>query len=242
MSEVTVRQLKHTYSERTVVDIDDLFVAPGEIVAIVGPSGAGKSTLMRLIALLERPTTGTAEVRLNGASVTYDSVSIDERRKMVMVFQRPSLLSRSVYDNVAYPLRLRGNRNGHKLITHALERVSMLPLADSNPGQLSGGELQRVALARALVLNPALMVLDEPTANLDPANIRIIEGLIREQNAEHGTTMLIVTHNIFQAKRLAHRVGLMIGGKLIEITDTETFFNNPTDPRTRDFVAGDLIY
>jgi tungstate transport system ATP-binding protein len=169
-------------------------------------------------------------------------VTIDQRRRMVMVFQRPSLLSRSVYDNVAYPLRLRGNRDGHKRITRALERVSMLPLADSTPQQLSGGELQRVALARALVLNPRLMVLDEPTANLDPTNIRIIEGLIREQNAEQGTTILIVTHNIFQAKRLAHRVGLMIGGQLVELTTTETFFNNPTDDRTHAFVSGDLIY
>jgi tungstate transport system ATP-binding protein len=159
-----------------------------------------------------------------------------------MVFQRPSLLSRTVYDNVAFPLRLRGSNDHQDKIKQALERVDMLPLVDAKPHQLSGGELQRVALARVLVLNPAVMVLDEPSANLDPANIRIIETLIKEQNALHGTTILVVTHNIFQAKRLAHRVGLMMGGELVELCDVDTFFNSSADPRTRAFVSGDFIY
>ncbi len=98
--------------------------------------------------------------------------------------------------------------------------------------------MQRVALARALVIEPRVLLLDEPTANLDPYNVGLIEEIIRGQNARHGTTSVIVTHNVFQAKRLAHRVGLMLSGSLIELADTATFFNKPSDPRTAAFVRG----
>lgn len=239
---IRVQNLQHRYENRLIVSVDALDVSQGEIVAIVGPSGAGKSTLMRLLALLERPTEGAVEVTINGRRLTLDTLSIAERRELVMVFQRPSLLSRSVYDNIAYPLRIRGSNHNHQKIMQALEKVDMRSLAHARPQQLSGGEFQRVAIARALVLNPAILVLDEPTANLDPANIRILESLIREQNEQHGTTILTVTHNIFQAKRLAHRVGLIINGELVEMSDVETFFNAPVDARTRAFVTGDFVY
>jgi tungstate transport system ATP-binding protein len=239
---ITVKNLRHRYGERVVVNIDALEITRGEIAAIVGPSGAGKSTLMRLLALLEPPTEGSIQININGGQVSSDTVSIEERRQMVMVFQRPSLLSRSVYDNVAYSLRIRGNGNIHEKVMQVLQRVDMQSLANVKPRQLSGGELQRVAIARALVLNPALLVLDEPTANLDPANIRLLEELFTEQNEQHGTTILIVTHNIFQARRLARRVGLMIGGELVEISDVDTFFNHPQDARTSAFVSGDFVY
>ena len=102
--------------------------------------------------------------------------------------------------------------------------------------------MQRVALARALVIRPRVLLLDEPTANLDPYNVGLIEEIVRGHNAEHGTTVILVTHNVFQARRLAHRAGLLLGGKLIELADTDTFFTAPSDPRTAAFVRGDMVY
>lgn len=106
---------------------------------------------------------------------------------------------------------------------------------------LSGGEAQRVALARVLVYDPDLILLDEPTANLDPANTLIIEGALRNANLQ-GKTIVLVTHNIFQARRLAKRVGLLLEGEMVEVQETERFFNSPMDQRTRRFISGDLVY
>ena len=117
----------------------------------------------------------------------------------------------------------------------------MTPLAEAHPRTLSGGEAQRVAIARALVLEPRVLLFDEPTANLDPYNVRIIEKLVKEQNQDYGTTIVLVTHDIFQAKRLATRVGLLVNGELIEVAPADEFFNTPKDPRTAAFLAGDLI-
>jgi tungstate transport system ATP-binding protein len=118
----------------------------------------------------------------------------------------------------------------------------MAGLANARPRTLSGGELQRVALARALVLEPRVLLLDEPTANLDPANVRLIETLIREQRERAGTTVVLVTHNVFQARRLATRVALLLDGELVETAPAQVFFTAPQDPRTAAFMSGDLVY
>jgi tungstate transport system ATP-binding protein len=107
---------------------------------------------------------------------------------------------------------------------------------------LSGGEAQRVALARAMILQPDVLLLDEPTANLDPYNVGLIEDIVRSLNREQGTTIVLVTHNVFQAKRLAHRVALLLEGQVVEIGDVETFFQSPRDPRTAAFVRGEMVY
>jgi tungstate transport system ATP-binding protein len=230
------------YGARTVLRIPDLTITPGEIFALVGPSGAGKSTLLRLLALLEAPSRGQVYFHVNERRTSYASASIDDRRQATMVFQRPVLLSRSVRANVAYGLRLRGEHDGRARIDAALERVGLSALADAQPRTLSGGEMQRVALARALVLEPRALLLDEPTANLDPANVRLIEKLVHEQHDMFGTTIILVTHNIFQARRLATRVGLMLDGELIEVAPAADFFNTPQDPRTVSFLSGDFVY
>jgi tungstate transport system ATP-binding protein len=242
MSIYTVDELTHRYGERTVLKIDSLCVEPGQILALIGPSGAGKSTLLRLLGLLEEPTQGEVKMQLNGHTITSLTASIDIRRKVTMVFQRPVLLSSSVRANIASGLRIRGQRNYAKRVDQVLDRVSLMPLADAKAHTLSGGEMQRVAIARALILEPQILLLDEPTANLDPYTVRLIEDLIREQNQQYGTTIVLVTHNVFQAQRLATHVALVLDGELIEYAPTESFFNTPHDPRTSAFVSGELVY
>jgi tungstate transport system ATP-binding protein len=236
----TLQDVRQIYGQRTVLQLDSLKIHQGETFTLVGPSGAGKSTLLRLLALLERPTHGTVALMLNNQSYTHDNLTLAVRRRLGMVFQQPALLSRSVRYNIAYGLTLRGQRNWQPAVNNMLERVSLTQVADAPAHTLSGGEKQRVAIARALVLNPDMLILDEPTANLDPYNIRIIEDLVRESTAN--TTVIMVTHNIFQARRLADRVALLLEGELVEIAPNEQFFNQPQDKRTAAFVNGDLIY
>jgi tungstate transport system ATP-binding protein len=228
------------YNGRVVLDVDHLQVRRGEILGLVGPSGAGKSTLLRLLAFLERPTVGRLDYQNRPCVETWPD--LDTRRRVTMVFQNPHLLRRSVIDNVAYGLNIRGRENGREDVTQILRRLGLQDLAEAKAHTLSGGEAQRVALARALVLQPDILLLDEPTSNLDPYNIKLIEEIVRRTNDEDGTTVVIVTHNVFQARRLAHRAGLLLSGELVEVAETESFFTQPQDPNTAAFVRGDMIY
>ena len=231
--------LRKSYDGRVVVDLERLEVRPGEVLALVGPSGAGKSTLLRLLNFLEPPSAGT--ITYGGRSFRDHRVPISVRREITTVFQRPALLRGSVRRNVAYGLKLRGRRD-ERLVQQMLEQVGLDALARARAQRLSGGEMQRVALARALVIRPTVLLLDEPTANLDPCNVALIEDIVRRQNREAGTTVVLVTHNVFQARRLATRVGLMLSGRLIEIGPTPQFFDSPADPRTAAFVRGEIVY
>lgn len=238
-----LENIRQTYGERTVLDVPSLTINAGEILALVGPSGAGKSTLLRLLALLENPAEGRLRLELDGQTTNPEVAPLAARRKVTMAFQRPLLLQRTVAANVAYGLRLRGDTPGDAArVDEALARVGLSALAKAQPDTLSGGEMQRVALARALVLEPRVLLLDEPTANLDPYNVRLIEELVVEQNEKHATTVVIATHNIFQAKRLAQRVALLWEGHLVEVAETAAFFDAPQDPRTAAFVRGDLVW
>lgn len=232
--------LTHRYGPRTVLHPLNLEIAAGEVLALVGPSGAGKSTLLRLLAFVETASAG--QLTFAGTPVLPNGPPLAQRRRVTLVFQRPALLRRSVYDNVAYGLRLRGERDGRPQIEAALQRVGLTQLAQAQAQSLSGGEAQRVALARALILEQQVLLLDEPTANLDPYHVRLIEEQVRAQNITRQTTVILVTHNLFQARRLAHRVGLLLDGHLIEVAPTADFFERPRDPRTRAFVAGEMVY
>jgi tungstate transport system ATP-binding protein len=233
-----LKHVEHHYGTRTVVKLPALEIFEGEIFALVGPSGAGKSTLLRLLALLEMPSQGV----LTYHGVTAAAASLDQRRQIALLAQRPVMISRSVYDNVAYGLRLRGQADSSSKINRMLEGVSLGMMAKAHPRTLSGGEIQRVALARTLILDTPVLLLDEPTANLDPANVRLIEALIRDHHQRNRTTIILVTHHIFQARRLADRVGLMLDGELIEVAASRDFFEQPSDPRTAGFISGELPY
>lgn len=210
--------VQQRYGDRTVLDVD-VNVDDSDVLALVGPSGAGKSTLLRLLNFLEPPSAGTISYC---GKMMPGTVPLATRREVTTVFQRPVLLHATVWDNVAYGIRLRGQRPDGA-VDAMLEEVGLSNLARHTARTLSGGEMQRVALARALVVKPRVLLLDEPTANLDPYNVGLIEDIIRRSNTERGTTIVLVTHNVFQAHRLARRTGLMLSGKLIELTDTKTF-------------------
>ena len=232
--------LKKIYKDRTVLDVQELEIQRGEVLGLVGPSGAGKSTLLRLLAFLESPSIG--QLYFHDRLCNGGWPQLTERRKVTMLFQDPHLLRRTVYDNVEYGLKLRGNKNGNHLVNDMIRQLGLSELSAAQARTLSGGEAQRVALARSLVLQPQVLLLDEPTSNLDPFNINLIEEMISRVNREQGMTIVIVTHNIFQARRLADRVGLLMGGKLVEVGDTVEFFENPQRPETTAFVKGDIVY
>mgnify|MGYP001157929416 FL=1 len=238
----SVNDIEQQYQGRSVLRVAQMCIETGEVLAFVGPSGAGKSTLLRLLALLETPTRGALTLSLDGVTYPSHSVPIDVQRQIAMVFQRPALLSRTVRANVAAGLRFRGERDTHARVDEALARVALTHLADAYPRTLSGGEMQRVAIARALVLQPRILLLDEPTANLDPYNVGIIESLIADQRQRFNTTVVLVTHNIFQAKRLADRVALFYEGELVEVSPKARFFEASENPRTRAFTSGQLVY
>ena len=236
-----LRDVVQRYGRRSVLQIEALDIYAGEILALVGPSGAGKSTLLRLLNFLETPTSGT--IGFAGELFSAESaLSLAARRRVTTVFQRPTLLRRTVYKNVAYGLQLRGQRSADAQIEATLEQVGLAALAQQQARTLSGGEAQRVALARAMILEPDALLLDEPTANLDPYNVGLIESIVRQLNSERGTTIVLVTHNVFQARRLAHRVAFLLDGEIVEVNETEAFFESPVDPRTRAFVNGEMIY
>jgi len=236
-----LRTVAKEYNGRRVLSVDRLDIRQGEIFALVGPSGAGKSTLLRLLNFLEPPTGGS--IRFLGAEFSASRpVPLELRRRVTTVFQRPILLNRSVWANARYGLQLRGQHNAARRVEMALEQVGLTDLARQKARTLSGGEAQRVALARAMVLQPDVLLLDEPTANLDPYNVGLIEDIVRSLNRERGTSLVLVTHNVFQARRLAHRVALLLEGRIVEVADVDAFFQSPRDPRTAAFVRGEMVY
>ncbi len=236
-----ISALTKEYAGRKVLEVESLEVQRGEVLALVGPSGSGKSTLLRLLNFLEYPTSGAIEFA--GVHFTAgQEMPLKLRRKVTTVFQRPMLLNRSVWDNVNYGLNLRGQHDNSHSVAAVLEEVGLKELARQRARTLSGGEAQRVALARAMVLRPDALLLDEPTANLDPYNVSLIENIARKLNRQYHTTLVLVTHNVFQAHRLADRVVFLLDGKIVEIAETEQFFQAPKDPRTKLFVNGEMVY
>ncbi len=236
----SLRNVTKAYNRRTVLKIPALDIRRGEILALVGPSGAGKSTLLRLLNFLEPPTTG--QIAMGDSSLNGAPPPLEIQRRVTTVFQHPILLNRSVMDNVAYGLHLRGQRKVQSAVRAELARVGLESLAHVPARTLSGGEQQRVALARALAIRPEVLLLDEPTANLDPGNVALMEEIIRTVNQTQGVTIVLVTHNVFQARRLAHRTAVMLDGNIIEIGATETLFTAPADPRTGAFLRGEMVY
>jgi tungstate transport system ATP-binding protein len=226
-----------------VLSIDRLELEAGKINALIGPSGAGKSTLLQILNGIENQTEGT--FIFCGEEYTKSRrMSLEARRKMSMVLQKPALFNTTVYENVACPLKLRRLHKNEiqSRVNEVLELVGMSDKAGQKALTLSGGEAQRIAIARAIVTRPEVLLLDEPTANLDPANVETIEKLITYAKNNHGTTVVIVTHNMFQARRLGENATFLLNGAVVETGSSEKIFTNPDNEKTLSFVKGDMVY
>ncbi|PWB50416.1 MAG: phosphate ABC transporter ATP-binding protein [Candidatus Methanoperedenaceae archaeon] len=235
---IRVENLQKVFGEKEVLRNIDLKILKGEIFAFIGPSGAGKTTLLRLLNFFEIPEKGN--IRFRG----MNSDIINIRRRMSLLFQTPAIFNNSVFENVAYGLKVRGidKKIIDKKVGDALNIVGLPGIEKQNARTLSGGEAQRMAFARAIVYDPQVLLLDEPTANLDPANVMKIEEIIKRIRNERGTTIVLATHNIPQVRRIADRVGILLNGELIEVNSKVGIFSKPRDARSEAFINGEMIY
>lgn len=223
------------------------------VTALIGPSGSGKTTLLRAINRLHDLTPKaavTGQILLDDSRLYGDRVSITELRSRIgMVFQKPNPFpAMSIYDNVASGLRVNGMKKKGDLddaVEYSLRSAalweSVSPRLKDRSGTLSGGEQQRLCIARALALKPEILLMDEPTASLDPESTARIEALVTDIKRQ--TTIIIVTHNMEQARRVSDNCAFLLmaedrSGELIEFDRTTTIFGNPRDTRTSDYIAG----
>jgi len=236
-----IEHLSKSFGTKKVLQNINLKIIRGEIFAFMGPSGVGKTTLLRLLNLLEIPTTGKLIFNDNDTAILQKNYVM---RRMSMLFQRPAIFNTSVFNNVAYGLVIRrvDKKTIDKKVIDALALVGLAGCENQKALTLSGGEAQRMAFARAIVFKPDVLLLDEPTANLDPANVAKIEEIIRKIRSELGTTIIMASHNIYQVRRLADRVGILLNGELIEVNTKEQMFTNPNDARSYAFINGEFIY
>lgn len=219
-----------------------LDIRKGEVFTLIGPSGSGKSTLIRLMDLLDHPTSGKLFFDgVDTAGSEKDRLTI--RRRMSMVFQKPAVLNTSVAENVAFGLKFRGvpAKEADEKVKAALNLVGLADLYARKAVTLSGGEMQRVALARAMVTEPEVLLLDEPTANLDPVSSEMIEDLIIRINKRFGTTIVLSTHDMLQGQRLADRIGVIMDGRLAQVGSSAEIFYQPKGRQIARFVGIDAI-
>ncbi len=239
-----VQDLCKSFGNREILKKINMSINEGEIFALMGPSGVGKTTLFRMMNLLEKPSEGRLFFR--GIELTGSTIieKINARRRMSMLFQTPCVLNTTVFDNVAYGLVIRkvDKKTIREKVMNVLSIVGLEGTGRQKARTLSGGEAQRMAFARAIVYDPDILLLDEPTSNLDPANVAKIEEIIMRIRNERGTTIIIATHNMYQVRRIADRVGILLNGELIEVNSKEKIFGEPEDARTRAFVEGEMIY
>ncbi len=227
------RGVNFAVGDRRLIHELDLTMMGGGPLVVLGPNGAGKTTLLKLLHGLLTPTSGRIEWRSNAARSPFQA----------MVFQRPIMLRRSVRANLEYALLVHGVNASmrEERVSRVLSESGLLPLASRAARTLSGGEQQRVALARAWALAPTVLFLDEPTASLDPFATRAIEDLIHRV-AESGTQVVLSTHDMAQAQRLASEVAFLQGGKLLEHAPAAEFFAHPKNAAAAAFVRGELYW
>jgi molybdopterin-binding protein len=236
MSDVVIeaRSLRRAYNGRNVVDVEELQVKRGEVVAVLGPNGSGKSTLFRLLMLLETPNAG--EVLFEGRHVNAGDAWA--RARMAGVFQRPFLFSGTVRRNIQYGVPNAG-RSGR--VEAAAADLGVGHLLDARINDLSGGEAQRVALARALALRPQLLLLDEPTANLDVMVKRSFREDVAHAARTHAGSVLVITHDPAEAFGMADRIAVMDAGRIVQTGTPEDLLDDPRTPFVASFTGAELL-
>ncbi len=238
MALIETVNLGQKYGQHYALKNINLKVEAGEVLALIGPTGAGKTTLLRLLDLLETPAVG--KILFDGTDVTATKKQrLEVRRRMSFVQQKPVVFDMSVYDNVACGLRWRHKKSEtiNQRVAESLELVGLADYWKRNATTLSGGEAQRVAIARALTTRPEVLLLDEPTANLDPNSITRIEAVLAHIIAEQKTTVVIATHDMSQGQYLANRIGVLMNGELLQTGSPDAIFSAPQSRQVAEFVG-----
>ena len=244
---IVTRNLNFFYGEHQALFDNDLEVPVHKITAVIGPSGCGKSTHLRIynrIFELHRGQRATGEVLLDGKNILDPDVDLLElRRRVGMIFQKPTPFPMSVFDNVAYPLRLHFKLSRTELADRVEQALRGAALWDevkdilAKPGTaLSGGQQQRLCIARAIAAEPEVLLMDEPTSAIDPVGTLKIEELMDRLRKDF--TIVIVTHNMQQASRISDRTAFFYKGKIVEVGPTKEIFTNPKEKQTEDYVSG----
>ncbi|MBU4385803.1 MAG: ABC transporter ATP-binding protein [Actinobacteria bacterium] len=236
--------LRKDYGERTVLDIERISVGPGEIVACLGPSGAGKSVLLRLLNILEASTAGRIFFEGREVQRLRGKERVAVSRRMAMLFQDPLLFSTTVRNNVAYGLKVRRVPPGERerRVASALEMVRLSGLEEKHASTLSGGEAQRAALARALVVEPGLLLLDEPFASLDRLNRGALQGEVKRILKDNGLSAIFVTHDQEEAGRIGDRIVILNKGKIIQEGTGGEIFHRPSSEFAALFVGMENLF
>ncbi len=230
------------YGERDILKKINIRINKGEVFALIGPTGAGKTTLLRLIDLLDEPTSG--RIYFDGiATAELRKMRLEIRRRMAFVLQKPVVFNTSVYDNITYGLKWRGAGKSSidRKVSSILEMVGLSADKNKNARVLSGGEAQRVAIARAIVIEPEVLLLDEPTANLDPISASRIEEVITSIIRHYATTIIMATHDMVQGQRLADRIGVLMNGELLQSGSSRDVFTAPRNREVAEFVGVENI-
>ncbi len=231
---IQIKDLTKKYGDKTVLDVKGASLNLAGITGIIGPNGAGKSTLINILAGLTDATSGT---------VSYDGSSVIPKKDMTLVFQKPYLISGSVEMNIRYPMKLRrwSSEKIRGRTETLMEELGLTPLRSQKTWKLSGGEVQKVALARALSFGPKLLILDEPTANIDPGTTGEIEKMLDKVVRQDGVHIIIVTHNLVQARRICDKIIFMDKGAIIEQGKTDCILRDPSFQETKAFISGELL-
>jgi phosphate transport system ATP-binding protein len=245
---IEVNKLNAWYGANHTLEDITLHIPANEATALIGPSGCGKSTFVRCLNRMHETNPiakVTGEVKIGDVDIYSETSAVEVRRRIGMVFQRPNPFpTMSIYDNVASGLRLNGYRNRRVLdevVERSLKHAALFDevkddLKKKSGASLSGGQQQRLCIARALAVDPEVLLMDEPASALDPVSTAKIEDLIFQLKSQY--TIVIVTHNMQQAARVAERTGFFLNGKLIEFDSTHKIFTNPSDKRTEDYITG----
>ena len=241
MSEKVIElvHLQKQFGENTVLRDINLSVSKGEVLSIIGASGSGKSTMLRCINLLETPTSG--QILYHGKDITGHDINLSQyRAKVGMVFQSFNLFNNMTALNNCITGQVsvlkRSREEAEAIAMKYLERVGMAPYINARPSQLSGGQKQRVAIARALAMEPEVLLFDEPTSALDPQMVGEVLDVMRSL-AEDGLTMIVVTHEMAFARDVSSNVVFMSGGVICEEGKPHDIFENPQNPKTREFLT-----
>ncbi|MFZ4450853.1 methionine ABC transporter ATP-binding protein [Salibacterium aidingense] len=240
---IALRQLSKIFrtptQNITAVDTMDLTIQEGEIFGVIGYSGAGKSTLIRLLNMLEKPTSGQVSVGDKNMSELSGRELRKARQEISMIFQHFNLLwSRTVKQNIAFPLEIAGvpREERNQRVNELIELVGLSGRGEAYPSQLSGGQKQRVGIARALANNPSVLLCDEATSALDPKTTDAILDLLTSINKQLGITIVLITHEMHVIRKICHRVAVMEEGRIVEQGQVLDVFRNPKEEMTKEFV------